>query len=57
MSNKFYFTFLFLLVFVYNAHASNNSLTPEQGDSLAQIIINIVIFLCGLFINPKKKSE
>ena len=32
------------------------SLSPEQGDSLVQIIINIVTFLCGLFINPKKKK-
>lgn len=32
------------------------SLSPEQGDTLVQIIINIVTFLCGLFINPKKKD-
>lgn len=57
MSNKFYFTLVFLFVFLTNAHASNMSLTPEQGDTLVQIIINIVTFLCGLFINPKKKSE
>lgn len=41
-----------------NAYAAPHlSLTPEQGDALVQIIINIVTFLCGLFINPKENKE
>ena len=40
-----------------NAYAAPlMSLSPEQGDALVQIILNIVTFLCGLFINPKKKD-
>lgn len=52
--------FLLILVCILicgNAHAANLSLTPEQGNTLIQIIINVVTFLCGLFINPKKKDS
>lgn len=57
MKKKF-FLILFALVIVFNGQCSAAalSLTPEQGDTLVQIIINIVTFICGLFINPKKES-
>ena len=58
MKYKF-FLMLFAFVFVFNSQCSASSLnlSPEQGNTLVQIIINVVTFLCGLFINPKKKSE
>ena len=58
MKKKF-FLILFALLIVFNGQCSAASLnlTPEQGNTLMQIIINVVTFLCGLFINPKKKSE
>ncbi len=41
-----------------NVYASTKlGLNPDQGDALVQIIINVVTFILGLFINPKKKSE
>lgn len=51
-----------LIVFFLSITCSANahvlmSLTPEQSNNLVQIIINIVSFLCGLFINPKKKEN
>ena len=51
--------FLFVLLIVYNGQCSAAalSLTPEQGDILVQIIINIVTFICGLLINPKKMES
>lgn len=57
MKKKF-FLFLFALVIVINGQCSAAalSLTPEQGNTLVQIIINVVTFLCGLLINPKKQS-
>ena len=49
---------LFALLIVFNGQcsAASLSLTPEQGDTLIQIIINIVTFVCGLLINPKKED-
>ena len=51
--------FLFALLIVYNGQCSAAalSLTPEQGNTLVQIIINVVTFICGLLINPKKKDS
>ena len=50
--------FLFALLIVFNGQCSAAalSLTPEQGNTLVQIIINVVTFICGLLINPKKQS-
>lgn len=58
MKSKF-FLMLFAFVFVFNGQctAADLSLTPEQGNTLIQIIINVVTFLCGLFINPKKDKK
>ena len=47
--------FALLIVFNVQCSAAALSLTPEQGDTLVQIIINIVTFICGLLINPEKK--
>lgn len=51
--------FLFALLIVFNAQCSAAvlSLSPEQGDTLIQIIINVVTFICGLLINPKKQDS
>jgi len=57
MKKKF-FLILFALVFVFNSQCSAAALrlTPEQSNTLVQIVINVVTFLCGLFINPKKSE-
>lgn len=57
MKTKF-FLFLFALLIVFNGQCSAASLhlSPEQANTLTQIIINVVTFLCGLFINPKKSE-
>ena len=57
MKTKFCFI-LFALLIVFNGQCSAAalSLTPEQGNTLVQIIINIVTFVCGLLINPNKQS-
>ena len=54
-----FFLFLFALLVVFNGQcsAAGMSLSPEQGDTLVQIIINIVTFVCGLLINPNKKQS
>lgn len=58
MKKKF-FLFLFALLIVFNGQCSASalSLSPEQGNTLVQIIINVVTFICGLLINPKKKDS
>ena len=50
---------LFVLLIVFNGQCSAAalSLTPEQGNTLVQIIINVVTFVCGLLINPNKKQS
>ena len=57
MKTKFC-SILFALLIVFNGQCSAAalSLTPEQGNTLVQIIINVVTFICGLLINPKKQS-
>jgi uncharacterized membrane protein HdeD (DUF308 family) len=51
--------FLFALLLVFNGQcsAASLSLSPEDANTLMQIIINIVTFVCGLLINPKKKDS
>ena len=58
MKKKF-FLILFAFIIVYNGQCSAAalSLTPEQGNTLVQIIINVVTFICGLLINPKKEES
>ena len=58
MKTKF-FLILFALLVVFNGQcsAAGLSLSPEQGNTLVQIIINIVTFVCGLLINPNKKQS
>ena len=58
MKKKF-FLILFAALIVFNGQCSAAalSLSPDQADTLVQIIINVVTFICGLFINPKKKDS
>lgn len=37
--------------------ASKGGLDSEQASTLTTIVINIVTFLLGLFINPKKRNN
>lgn len=54
-----FFLIFFALILVFNSQCSAAALklSPEQSNTLVQIVLNIVTFLCGLFINPKKTSD
>ena len=58
MKKKF-FLILFALLIVFNGQCSAAalSLTPEQANTLTQIILNVVAFICGLLINPEKMDS